>query len=123
LTSKRPQRTERERRRARESVEAARQAVAQASESETEALDVDPASALFFEFAAPLLLTASTEQEFAAASALADFVWASTHFDAQTQALLLSQFIDQTGVPPEAVPWLLEVYGELAARKAALLGE
>jgi hypothetical protein len=123
LTSKRPQRTERERRRARESVEATRRAVAQATETDAEALDVDPASALFFEFAAPLLLTASTEQEFAAASALADFVWATTHFDAQTQVLLLNQFIDEAGVTPQAMPWLLEVYGELAARKAALLGE
>jgi hypothetical protein len=123
LTSKRPQRIERQRRHARESVAEARRAVEQVTESEAEDLDVDPASSLFFEFAAPLLLTARTEQEFEAASALADFVWAATHFDAQTQVLMLDEFIREGGMAPEMVPWLLEVYGELAARKAALLGE
>lgn len=86
-------------------------------------MNLDPASALFFEFAAPLLMTARNQDEFETASALADFVWAATHFDARTQALMLDDFITQTAVPPQMIPWLLEVYGELAARKAALLGE
>lgn len=86
-------------------------------------LEVDPASRLFFEFAAPLLLTAETDQQFSTASAIAEFVWATSHFDSQHQALLIDQFIDEAGIPDEMVPWLLEVYAELAERKAALLGE
>lgn len=85
--------------------------------------DVDPASALFFEFAAPLLLTARSEEEFATATALAEFVWAATHFDVAAQAMMLDEFIRETEVPDQMIPWLLDVYGELAARKMALVGE
>lgn len=121
MTRKRPHRTERMRN-ARESVAAARRAQQEVIATDPSAPSVDPASALFFEFAAPLLLTARSEQEFATASALAEFVWATTHFDAGTQVELLNEFIIETGVPDPMVPWLLEVYGELAARKAALVG-
>ena len=82
-----------------------------------------PASALFFEFAAPLLLTAGNEQEFRTASELAEFIWASTHFSAATQVALLNDFIQETKVPDAMIPWLLDVYAELAARKLALVGE
>ncbi len=118
MTSKRPQRTDRKLRNARQSVAQARDAVRQVDRG-----DVDPASALFFEFAAPLLLTARNEDEFATATALAEFVWAATHFDAAAQALMLDEFIRETAVPEEMIPWLLDVYGELAARKMALVGE
>ena len=119
MTRKRPHRTDRE---ARASVAAARQAAQQAIADDPAAPSVDPASALFYEFAAPLLMTARTPQEFDTASALADFVWATTHFDAATQVTLLDDFIVQTGVPEQMIPWLLDVYAELAARKEALVG-
>lgn len=85
-------------------------------------IELDPASELFFEFAAPLLLTAKTEDEFDSAAAIAEFVWATSHFDAATQALLIDSFIQDVGIPPDMVPWLLEVYAELAARKEAMVG-
>lgn len=122
MTSKRRHRTERRLKSARASVEAARQAVEQVAELGDD-LEIDPASELFFEYAAPLLLSARNEHEFRVASALADFVWAATHFDTRTQVMMLDDFIREGGVPPEMIPWLVEVYGELAARKAALLGE
>jgi hypothetical protein len=118
LTSKRPRRTSRQVHNARESIRQAHDAVEQLGSGE-----IDPASRLFFEFAAPLLLTARSEEEFMTASALAEFVWASTHFDARTQVELLAEFIDEAQVPPHMIPWLVEVYGELAARKMALVGE
>jgi uncharacterized protein YozE (UPF0346 family) len=86
-------------------------------------VELDPASRLFFEFAAPLLMTARNEHEFETASSLAEFVWASTHFDAHTQVRLITEFIEETNVSDELVPWLLDVYAELAERKAALLGQ
>lgn len=107
---------------ARASVEAARQAAREAAESDPTGPDVDPASALFFEYAAPLLMTARNQEEFETASALADFIWATTHFDAVTQVTLLNDFIEQTNVPEAMIPWLLDVYAELAARKEALVG-
>ena len=117
MTSKRPQRTDRRLRNARQSVAQARDAIQQVDQG-----DVDPASALFFEFAAPLLMTARDEHEFAVATALAEFVWAATHFDVAAQALMLDEFIRDSSVPDEMIPWLLDVYGELAARKLALVG-
>jgi hypothetical protein len=101
----------------------ARDAVELVAASDPSGVEVDPASQLFFEFAAPLLMNARSQEEFETASALAEFVWAATHFSAAEQALLLDDFITQTQVPEHMIPWLLEVYGELAARKAALLGE
>jgi hypothetical protein len=97
--------------------------VRQVASSDELPLEVDPASDLFFQFAAPLLTTARDDQEFAIAAELAEFIWSATHFDAQTQMILLNDFIEQTGVPPNMIPWLLDVYGELAARKMALVGE
>jgi hypothetical protein len=120
MTSKRPHRIDR--RQTQADVEAARLAAQQAAEAGEEDLELDPASALFFEFAAPLLLTARSEQEFAIASNLAEFVWAATHFDTHEQVVLLADFIEQTQVPEHLIPWLLEVYEELAARKEALVG-
>lgn len=95
----------------------------QVATSEQRPLEVDPASDLFFQFAAPLLTTARTEDEFDSAADLAEFIWSATHFDVATQMTLLDDFIEQTGVPDAMIPWLLEVYGELAARKIALVGE
>ncbi len=123
MTSKSRRRTERNLRSARESVEATQAAVRQVAETDPTGLEIDPASELFFEFAAPLLMNARDEQEFQTASALADFVWAATQFDAATQVALLDDFIEQSNVPEQMIPWLLDVYSELAARKAALLGE
>lgn len=100
----------------------AHDAVQQIASSDPGGVEVDPASQLFFEFAAPLLMNARSEEEFETASALAEFVWAATHFSATEQALLLDDFITQTQVPDQMVPWLLEVYSELAARKMALVG-
>lgn len=122
MTSKRPQRTERKLRSARDSVALARDAVAQVASGDPGGVDIDPASQLFFEFAAPLLMNARTEEEFETASSLAEFVWAATHFSAAEQAILLNDFITQTDVPAPMIPWLLEVYSELAARKMALVG-
>lgn len=122
MTSKKPRHTSRAARNARESVRMAHDAVDTVA-SLGDGIDLDPASRLFFEFAAPLLLTARNEQEFETASSVAEFVWASSHFDARTQAAMLTDFIEQTQVPDELVPWLLDVYAELAERKAALLGQ
>lgn len=85
--------------------------------------EIDPASRLFFEFASPLLMNASTDQEFNAAAGLAEFIWATSHFSAAEQGLLIDQFINEAGIPEEQVPWLLDVYAELVARKIALVGE
>jgi hypothetical protein len=101
----------------------AHEAVDKIAPTMPEDLDVDPASRLFFEFAAPLLLTAETDEQFRTASAIAEFVWATTHFDSASQVLMIDEFIQDAGIPPEMVPWLLDVYTELAARKEALLGE
>jgi len=123
LTSKRSRRIDRDVRNARQSVAQARDAVRQVAGSEELPLDVDPASDLFFQFAAPLLSTARNEHEFAIAAELAEFIWSATHFDSATQVVLLCDFIEQTQVPENMIPWLLDVYGELAARKMALVGE
>ena len=120
MTSKRRRLTERN---AHGSVEAARRAAREVAQTDPSGVDLDPASQLFFEFAAPLLLTAGNEREFKTASELAEFIWASTHFTAATQAALLMDFIAETHVPDAMVPWLLEVYSELALRKLALVGE
>jgi hypothetical protein len=104
-------------------VRLAHEAVERVAQTSPNDLDLDPASTLFFEFAAPLLLTAQTEEQFQTASSLADFVWASTHFDARTQIALISEFIEESNIPDDMIPWLMDVYSELAARKAALLGE
>lgn len=88
-----------------------------------EPLDVDPASDLFFQFAAPLLMTAETEEQFASAAGLAEMIWAITEFDAPTQAAMLAQFADESGLSDDQFPWLLDIVAELAARKQALLGE
>lgn len=85
-------------------------------------VEIDPASELFFEYAAPLLLNARDEAEFRTAAAIAEFVWATTSFDAATQAVMLADFIAEAGIPDEMVPWLLDVVAELADRKAALFG-
>jgi len=126
LTSKRSRhidRNTRNIRNARESIRETRDAVRQVAASDVMPLDVDPASDLFFQFAAPLLATARDDDEFATAAELAEFIWSATHFDSVTQVMLLDDFIEQTGVPPNMILWLLEVYGELAARKMALVGE
>ena len=101
----------------------ARDAVQQVADSDTGDLELDPASRLFFEFAAPLLMNARTDEEFMTDSILAEFVWTASHFDAASQAILLNDFITEAQVPDQMVPWLIEVYGELAARKLALVGE
>jgi hypothetical protein len=123
LTSKRRHRTDRKIRNAQQSINEARDAVQQVASAPDLPFDVDPASALFFEYAAPLLMTARTEQEFATASSLAEFVWTATHFNAASQVALLADFIEDTQVPEQMIPWLLDVYAELAARKMALVGE
>ena len=116
MTSKRRRPSKRD---TRQSLEEARQVARQAAGPD---IQLDPASELFFEFAAPLLMTAKTEEEFESAAAVAEFVWATSHFDAATQAMLIDNFIVEAGVPPEMVPWLLDIYAELAARKQALAG-
>jgi hypothetical protein len=121
LTSKRSRRIDRNVRNARQSIDQTRQAVREVAGDGT--LDIDPASDLFFQFAAPLLATARSDHEFAIAAELAEFIWSATHFDAMTQVTLLNDFIEQTQVPDNMISWLLDVYGELAARKMALVGE
>lgn len=88
-----------------------------------EPIDLDPASELFLAFASPLLTQARNDAEFQAAAAIAEFVWTTSHFNATTQMQLLNQFIEDTGVPEEMVPWLLEVYAELAERRQILEGK
>ncbi len=78
---------------------------------------------MFFEFAGPLLLTARDEQEFQAASRIADFIWTATFLDAESQAQMIDLFIEDVAMPNEMIDWFFEVYEELAARKQALLGE
>lgn len=85
-------------------------------------VEIDPASELFFEYAAPLLLNARNETEFQSAAVIAEFVWMATEFDAQTQMLMLQDFITDSQVPEEMIPWLMDVFSELAERKIALLG-
>lgn len=109
-------------RNARESVDQARDAVRQVADDPTMPVEIDPASELFFEYAAPLLLNARNQVEFGTAASIAEFVWAATSFDAATQAVMLADFIAEAGIPDEMVPWLLDVVAELADRKAALLG-
>ena len=121
MTSKRRRPTERQAA-ARQSVDLTRQAVRQVEETDADDIDIDPASALFFEFAGPFLLEAQSDQQFITATAIAELVWAATFFDAATQAHILDDFIDEAGIPEEMIPWLLEVYDELAARKEALGG-
>ena len=123
MTSKRRQRTSSRRlRNARESVAQAHDAVQQVAADPTMPVEIDPASELFFEYAAPLLMNARNETEFQSAAMIAEFVWSATEFDAQTQALMLADFIAEAQVPEEMIPWLLDVVAELADRKAALLG-
>lgn len=118
MTQKRHRRTERQ---TRESIQETLEMARKAAEA-GEKIDLDPASELFFKFAGPLLLQARNEQEFNAAAAIADFVWASSHFDAAHQAKMLDEFINESGIPADMVPWLLEVYAELAERKQMLIG-
>lgn len=104
------------------SIEEMREAAQKVVDQESDALDLDPASQLFFEFAAPLLLTAETDEQFAAAASIAEFVWTTSHFDTATQVQYLYQFIAESEIPDELVPWLLDVYAELAERKQTLVG-
>jgi hypothetical protein len=105
----------------RQSIEAARRAAREVAEQDAE-LDVDPASELFFEFAAPLLLDTRNEEEFEIAVTIAEFVWSATHFSAEEQVYMLDEFIREAKVPEDMVPWLIEVYSELALRKEELVG-
>lgn len=118
MTRKRRRRTDRQ---ARMSIEESRE-LARKAAAAGEPIDLDPASELFFQFAGPLLLEAETEEQFAAAASIADFVWATAHFDSATQVMLLDEFIRESEIPDEMVPWLLEVYAELAERKEILTG-
>ncbi|HQZ90747.1 MAG TPA: hypothetical protein PLR44_11910 [Thermomicrobiales bacterium] len=122
MTSKQHRHTNRRLRNARESVDQAHVAVRQLADDSSTPVEIDPASELFFEFAAPLLLTARSEAEFQSAASIAEFVWAATSFDAATQALMLADFIGEAGISDEMIPWLLDVFAELADRKVALLG-
>jgi hypothetical protein len=87
-----------------------------------EQIELDPASELFFAFAGPLLLQARNDAEFNAAADIAEFVWFSTHFDTTSQVELLHQFIAERQIPDEMIPWLVDVFAELAARKQILAG-
>lgn len=119
MTPKPPRRSNREARESlREMAMAARQAAREGKE-----IELDPASELFFTFAGPLLLQARNDTEFQAAVSIAEFVWFSSHFDVASQVQLLNDFIEETGLPQEMLPWLLDVYAELAERKALLTGE
>jgi hypothetical protein len=119
MTSKRRQRSKSH---VQQSVEAARLAAVEAANLPGDELELDPASQLFYEYAAPLLATARNDDEFNAAANIAEFVWFSSSFDTQTQAEMLAEFIQESGIPNEMVPWLLEVYEELVERKDALIG-
>jgi hypothetical protein len=105
----------------RESIAAARNAARQVAQQDGD-LDVDPASELFFEFAAPLLLDTRTEEEFEIAVTIAEFIWTATHFSSAEQVFMLDEFIRETSVPDDMIPWLIEVYSELALRKEDLVG-
>ena len=118
MTRKRPRRTsDPVRASVRESAIAAREAAKQG-----EQIELDPASELFFAFAGPLLLQARNDQEFTAAAEIAEFVWFSSHLNAASQVELLQQFIAERQIPEEMIPWLLDVYAELSARKQILAG-
>ncbi len=101
----------------RQSAMAAREAAQQGEE-----IELDPASELFFAFAGPLLLQARNDQEFQAATEIAEFVWFSSHFNAHSQVELLSEYIAERDIPPEMVPWLVEVVADLSERKLLLAG-
>jgi hypothetical protein len=124
MPRKRPHRANRgnQLRQTRESIKAARQAAEQVAQDDPSGIPIDPASQLFFEYAAPLLLNTRDDREFAIATEIAEFVWTNTFLDPATQALTLAQFIQQTNIPDEMVPWLMDVYAELAARKQTLVG-
>lgn len=118
MTRKRPRRTsDPTRESVRESAIAAREAARMG-----EGIYLDPASELFFAFAGPLLLQARDDQEFTAAADIAEFVWLTSHFDATSQVQLLHQFIAERQIPEEMIPWLVDVYAELSARKQILAG-
>lgn len=97
--------------------------MARSAAKQGDPIELDPASELFLTFASPLLTQARSDAEFQAAAAIAEFVWATSHFNATTQMQLLNQFIEDTGVPDEMIPWLLEVYAELAERRQILEGK
>lgn len=105
----------------RSSINAARKAAREIAAQDT-SLDLDPASELFFEFAAPLLLDTRSQEEFETAAMIAEFIWSASHFSPQEQALMLAEFIQESGISEEMIPWLLEVYSTLAARKEQLVG-
>lgn len=105
----------------RSSIDAARKAAREIAEQD-KSLNLDPASELFFEFAAPLLLDTRSEEEFETAAMIAEFIWSVSHFSPHEQALMLAEFIQESGITEEMVPWLLEVYSVLAARKEQLVG-
>ena len=118
MTRKRRQRSEHPTRESiRQTAIAAREAARQGEE-----IELDPASELFFAFAGPLLLQARTDQEFQAATDIAEFVWFSTHFDTSGQVDLLMQFVAERGIPTEMIPWLVDVFAELSERKLMLAG-
>lgn len=104
----------------RKSIDAARDAAREVADVDD--LDVDPASELFFGFAAPLLLETKSEEEFEIAVMIAEFIWTATHFSSHEQMLMLDEFIRETQIPEEMIPWLIEVYSELAIRKEELVG-
>lgn len=101
----------------RQSAMAAREAAKQGEE-----IELDPASELFFAFAGPLLLQARNDQEFQAATEIAEFVWFSSHFDAHSQVELIMQFVAERDIPQEMIPWLVDVFAELSERKLMLAG-
>lgn len=105
----------------RKSIAAARKAAREVAASE-DGFEIDPASELFFEFAAPLLLDTKTEEEFEIAVTIAEFIWSATHFSAAEQVAMIDEFIRETKTPEHMVPWLIEVYSELAIRKEQLVG-
>lgn len=121
MTSKRLRPSKNEEHDPRKSIEAARKAAREVAEQDG-SVELDPASELFFEFAAPLLLDTKTEEEFEIAVTIAEFIWTATHFSAAEQVYMLDEFIEETNVPEDMVPWLLEVYSELAFRKEQLVG-
>ena len=97
MTSKRPRPTQRTSS-VREAVDATRQAIRE-MDSDGDDLDVDPASGFFNIRRAAADDRLADEQEFQTASALAEFVWTATFFDATSQAAMLEEFIDGAQVP------------------------
>ena len=120
MISKRPRPSSDSQHDPRASIEAARKAAREVAEVDD--IEIDPASELFFEFAAPLLLDTQSEEEFEIAVTIAEFIWTATHFSAQEQMVMLDEFIRETKMPEDMVPWLIEVYSELAQRKEELVG-